>query len=59
MPGFWAGMWSGSTRTVECPHCQRKNTVARQPPPFDVSCKACGRRFRITDSGVEVPPRDR
>jgi ribosomal protein S27E len=55
MPGFWSGVWSGAMRTVACPHCGRKNTIARRPTPFDVTCKECGRRFRVTDRGVEAP----
>jgi ribosomal protein S27E len=59
MPGFWAGIWSGSTLTVTCPYCKRSQTISRRPP-CDVSCKHCRRIYRASTSdgpGKPAPSR--
>ena len=55
MPGSWSGIFVGSTRTVECPNCRRKQAVPRRPTPFEVTCKECRRSFKVTDAGVTSP----
>jgi ribosomal protein S27E len=52
MAGIWSGLFSGSVRKLECPHCRRSQTITRRPMPFEVRCKHCGQLFRVTEAGV-------
>ena len=52
--GFWGGIVGGATRTLNCPHCGRSQTVKTQPLPFRVTCVQCSQPFRVTERGVEA-----
>ena len=49
---FFGAAWAGTVRTVQCPHCRRRQTVARRPMPFEVTCRDCRRPFRVTERGA-------
>jgi hypothetical protein len=52
MLGFIGAVWAGAVRTVPCPYCGRKQTVARRPMPFGEICRHCRRLFRVTERGA-------
>ena len=52
MLSFFGAVWAGTVRTVPCPYCRRRQTVARRPMPFGVTCRDCRRPFRVTERGA-------
>ena len=52
MLSFIGAVWAGTVRTVPCPDCRRRQTVARRPLPFRGTCRRCWRVFRVTERGV-------
>lgn len=52
MPSLFGAVRAGTVRTVPRPCCGRRQTVARRPMPFGVTCRHCRRVFHATGRGV-------